>query len=132
MTAALSPDCAAGKCGACVGDGWDADQDQIAPCPCACHHVTHSVPVLSGRPGPARAITFRSAHCSIHHHHTCLGVYSGTNCTCWCHTAATVRVQQAYHWWCEACDAEGVGWEDKAPAQAAAERHLQLVHGATR
>ncbi len=43
MTAVLSPDCAAGKCTACPGDGWDADQDAVAPCPCACHHVTHSV-----------------------------------------------------------------------------------------
>lgn len=43
MTAVLSPDCAAGKCTACVGEGWDPDRDGTAPCPCACHHVTLTV-----------------------------------------------------------------------------------------
>ncbi len=43
----LSGSCAAGKCGACVGDGWDAHRDEIAPCPCACHRT--SLAVLAAR-----------------------------------------------------------------------------------
>jgi len=43
VSAVLSPDCAAGKCGACPGDGWDADRDWIAPCPCLCHRTPLTV-----------------------------------------------------------------------------------------
>jgi len=53
VTAVLSPDCAAGKCGACPGDGWDADRDWTAPCPCLCHrtplaHDRGTCPVCDG------------------------------------------------------------------------------------
>jgi len=35
-----SPDCAAGKCGACTGDAWDVATDQMVPCGHDCHTAT--------------------------------------------------------------------------------------------
>jgi hypothetical protein len=88
-----------------------------------------AVPVLSGRPGPARTSTYRSGHCSIHHHHTCLGVYSGTDCTCWCHRSVTVRVWPEYRWECETCFARAGEYPDRQSAQAAADLHLTNGQG---
>jgi hypothetical protein len=36
----LSPDCAAGKCSACVGDAWDPVRDLLTSCEHMCHGVT--------------------------------------------------------------------------------------------
>ena len=33
----MNPDCRAGKCDSCAGDGWDEETDQPAPCSCPCH-----------------------------------------------------------------------------------------------
>lgn len=88
-----------------------------------------SVPVLSGRPGPTRTSTYRSGHCGIGKHDACLGVYAGTDCTCWCHTAVTVRVWGTFLWRCETCGANGAAHETEASAHAAANLHLDR-HGA--
>lgn len=33
----VSPDCAAGKCGACIGTAWDFDADKLTGCTHECH-----------------------------------------------------------------------------------------------
>ena len=35
----VSPDCVAGKCGACDGAAWGHDTDEPADCSCACHEA---------------------------------------------------------------------------------------------
>jgi hypothetical protein len=40
MTAAVSPDCRAGKCKACSGDAWDEAADVLTTCRCDCHADT--------------------------------------------------------------------------------------------
>lgn len=42
----VSPDCSAGKCGACVGDAWDHAADVPAPCEHACHDAHGEDPSL--------------------------------------------------------------------------------------
>jgi len=32
-----SPDCTARKHGACTGDAWDEDNDEMVACACGCH-----------------------------------------------------------------------------------------------
>lgn len=33
----ISPDCSAGKCGACIGTAWDLDADGLTNCAHECH-----------------------------------------------------------------------------------------------
>lgn len=48
----ISPDCVAGKCAACSGDGWDEDADELAPCPHVCHTRLRGRPLAETILGP--------------------------------------------------------------------------------
>lgn len=37
LTPPISPDCASGKCAACIGTAWDMDRDELTNCGHDCH-----------------------------------------------------------------------------------------------
>jgi hypothetical protein len=48
----LNPDCAAGKCAACSGDGYDDEAEELASCPHLCHARLRGHPLADSILGP--------------------------------------------------------------------------------